>query len=209
MTQVAERQRDLLGRVRGVPPRPGVRRGRPRRPARARLRAVPEGRVSDRRATRSGASRTWRRSPPRRSSARQRRTPDRRDIEPFLFGGMGPQIVVVNGRVSKALSSLDGLPAGVTIESAASRLGDDCDARAVRTVRRSERRVLRGRRPHSRRAEGRRVAEPIHVLAVSVATGQPALVAPRLVDPRRGSRRRSPSSRATPASARARRSRAR
>ena len=55
----------------------------------------------------------------------QSSTPDRHDIAPFLFSGMGPQIVVINGRVSKALSSHDGLPAGVTIESAASRLSDD------------------------------------------------------------------------------------
>src|SRR5262245_45631406 len=41
--------------------------------------------------------------------------PDRSDVQPFLFGGIGPQVVVINGRLSKGLSSHEDLPAGVTI----------------------------------------------------------------------------------------------
>src|SRR5262249_8707521 len=36
-------------------------------------------------------------------------------IEPFLFAGVGAVIALVNGRLSKTLSALDALPAGVTI----------------------------------------------------------------------------------------------
>jgi Fe-S cluster assembly protein SufD len=43
--------------------------------------------------------------------------PARASLEPFLFdGAIATQIVVVNGRLSTALSSLDRLPAGVTVE---------------------------------------------------------------------------------------------
>src|SRR6185295_5969149 len=40
---------------------------------------------------------------------------ERRAIEPFLFAGPACHIVIVNGRVSKTLSSLSALPAGVTV----------------------------------------------------------------------------------------------
>ena len=109
----------------------------------------------------------------------QSSTPDRHDIAPFLFSGMGPQIVVINGRVSKALSSHDGLPAGVTIESAASRLSDDSTlVPSGPFVNLNDAFFEDG--VHIRVAPKTVVSSPIHVLAVTVATGQPVLVAPRL-----------------------------
>jgi Fe-S cluster assembly protein SufD len=104
--------------------------------------------------------------------------PDRSDLAPFLFADLGPQIVVVNGRLSKPLSSHDGLPAGVTIDSV-SRVSDESahlpsgpfvnlnDAFVEDEI-------------HIRVAAKTLVSTPIHVLAISVATGHPVLVAPRL-----------------------------
>jgi Fe-S cluster assembly protein SufD len=43
--------------------------------------------------------------------------PTRKALEPFLFdGAIRTQIVIVNGRLSKALSSMDALPRGVTVD---------------------------------------------------------------------------------------------
>ena len=43
--------------------------------------------------------------------------PARKAIEPFLFdGAIRTQIVIVNGRLSKALSSMEALPRGVTVD---------------------------------------------------------------------------------------------
>jgi Fe-S cluster assembly protein SufD len=53
--------------------------------------------------------------------------------EPFLFAGeLSRRVVLVNGRWSPALSSLDALPAGVTVPASATR---------SRTRRRSRRRT--------------------------------------------------------------------
>ena len=57
------------------------------------------------------------RSPRRRSSAPVTRRCRRRRCEPFLFSGIGHQIVLVNGRLSAGLSSIDRLPAGVTVRA--------------------------------------------------------------------------------------------
>jgi Fe-S cluster assembly protein SufD len=106
--------------------------------------------------------------------------PDRRAIEPFLFAGMRCQIVIVNGRLSKALSSLGALPAGVSVRSLA-----EVGPEAVRS------------RPTTGPfgllnaafledllaiavAPGTIVAEPLHVLSVAVIDGRPAMVLPRL-----------------------------
>jgi Fe-S cluster assembly protein SufD len=106
-------------------------------------------------------------------------SPDRNDIAPFLFAGMGPQIVVINGRVSKALSSHDGLPVGVTIESAATRFLELAPlVPAGPFVNLNDAFFEDG--VHIRVAPKTVVSAPIHILALSVATGQPALIAPRL-----------------------------
>ncbi|HET9369024.1 MAG TPA: Fe-S cluster assembly protein SufD [Vicinamibacterales bacterium] len=49
--------------------------------------------------------------------------PSRQALEPFLFDGdIRHQMVVVNGRLSAALSTVDALPAGVTVRSLAAAL---------------------------------------------------------------------------------------
>jgi Fe-S cluster assembly protein SufD len=105
-------------------------------------------------------------------------SPSRPAIEPFLFGGLGHPIVLINGRVSTTLSALDGLPAGVTVRSQADETaGPDGPARtafsdlnaafhdAVVTIEIAPKTV---------------VAEPLHVLHVTIAESQPALALPRL-----------------------------
>ena len=104
--------------------------------------------------------------------------PDRSDIQPFLFGGVGPLVVVINGRLSKGLSSHDGLPAGVTIESVSRSAEDSALVPAGPFVNLND--AFFEDEIHIRVAPKTIVSTPIHVLALSVATGQPALVAPRL-----------------------------
>ena len=71
-----------------------------------------------RRGTRSGATRTWRRSRRWRSNARRTPRSPRAAAEPFLFAAEIPhRVVLVNGRWSRALSSLAALPAGVTVRN--------------------------------------------------------------------------------------------
>ena len=109
----------------------------------------------------------------------QASTPDGDAIAPFLFSGTGPHVVVVNGRVSRTLSSIDRLPAGVTIEAGP---GHAAEASApVPTgpfVNLNEAFFEDG--VHIAIAPKTVVSSPIHVLAVTVATDQPPLVAPRL-----------------------------
>jgi Fe-S cluster assembly protein SufD len=105
--------------------------------------------------------------------------PDRSDIAPFLFTGMGPQIVLINGRVSKALSSHDGLPAGVSIETAASRAAEGHEpAPSGPFVVLNDAFFEDG--VHIHVARHTVVTAPIHVLSIAVATGQPILTAPRV-----------------------------
>jgi Fe-S cluster assembly protein SufD len=103
-------------------------------------------------------------------------SPARADMAPFLFEAI-PQIVVVNGRVSKALSSLEALPSVVTIGTitdtpdvgrhAAGPFVDLNEAffEDVVAIRVAPKAVL---------------AEPIHILSLSIADGHPALVLPRV-----------------------------
>jgi Fe-S cluster assembly protein SufD len=104
--------------------------------------------------------------------------PDRHDIAPFLFGGVGPQMVVINGRLSTDLSSEDGLPAGVTIEAASRASEDPALVPSGPFVNLND--AFYENEIFIRVAPKTVVSRPIHVLALSVATGQPALVAPRL-----------------------------
>jgi Fe-S cluster assembly protein SufD len=108
---------------------------------------------------------------------------DRASIAPFLFDGVGAQIVLVNGRVSKTLSSFAGLPAGVTIETLADPHRapiaghadlvpsgpfvnlNDAFYEDVVEIRVKANAI---------------VTEPIHVLALTVAHDHRALVLPRL-----------------------------
>jgi len=117
--------------------------------------------------------------------------PSRSDVASFLVDGAGVQVVVVNGRVSKTLSSIHPLPAGVTVETLADVLGrDDRDA--------TMKAVLNGR-PQPQRgpfvdlneafyedlvmirvAPKTRVDAPIHVLSVTTQHDRPVLVSPRV-----------------------------
>jgi hypothetical protein len=75
-------------------------------------------RVFPRPGSKSGSTRTSRRLRKRNSVARRRSTLRGRRLKPFLFASEVPhRVVLVNGRWSKELSSLDALPAGVTVRS--------------------------------------------------------------------------------------------
>ena len=108
-------------------------------------------------------------------------SPAREALEPFLFPGV-PAIVVVNGRVSAALSSLHALPAGVTVETGHAPRGHadatpaepasafvDLNTAFVEDV------VTVRVAPHAI------VAEPLHVLSIVSTGAHPVLASPRLV----------------------------
>ena len=119
MTQVAERTDSLSTAFERLPPRRGVRRGRPRRHARGGVRPLPGAGVPD--DARRGVALHERRAD-RAHGRSSRAGPCRRcrppRLEPFLFAGDMPhRVVLVNGRWSPALSSVASLPAGVTVRS--------------------------------------------------------------------------------------------
>jgi len=121
-------------------------------------------------------------------------TTDRAMLAPWLFGGaIAHQVVLINGRFAPGLSTLDQLPAGVSIRALK-------DVWARGTVPSEPALALTGfvTGPsvtpfvdlNAALAEdgvvvtiapGAVVTDPIHVLAVSVAGDTPALVSPRLV----------------------------
>jgi len=105
--------------------------------------------------------------------------PSKSDIAPFLFEGVEAQIVVVNGRVSKALSSFDALPDGVSVQTLAeSRSGFDWSERGPFADLNSaffEDVVSIVVAPKAI------VTEPIHVIALAVVESQPAIVLPKIV----------------------------
>jgi Fe-S cluster assembly protein SufD len=116
--------------------------------------------------------------------------PSAQALEPYLFAGV-PTVVVVNGRVSRALSTLDALPEGVTVERLPETIAR---AEAILSGKLAGR--LRFGRPETvfvdlnsaffedvvtlHVAPGTVVAEPIHVLAIAAPGGHPVLIAPRL-----------------------------
>ncbi len=104
-------------------------------------------------------------------------------IEPFLFGGLGYRVVLVNGRVSRALSSPGAPPAGVTLETLADQPADAAPADRPSTDARPFadlndaffEDVVRLRvAPHAI------VADPIHVLSVTAGVEPGSLVLPRV-----------------------------
>ena len=109
-------------------------------------------------------------------------------ITPFLFdAAIAAQIVVVNGRVAPTLSSLDVLPAGVTVTSGRDAatagashapVGSIADTTlpftALNTALFADAVVLRV-------APKAVVTAPIHILFVSSASGAPVMVSPRLL----------------------------
>jgi Fe-S cluster assembly protein SufD len=102
-------------------------------------------------------------------------TPSRQDVDPFRFAGV-PAIVLVNGVVSRALSAIDALPAGMTVRTTSENPGNtsmvafaDLNAAFFDEI------VVVSIAPHAV------VKVPLHVLSLVMATGEPAIVAPRVV----------------------------
>ncbi len=109
----------------------------------------------------------------------------RADLEPFLFTDASRLLaVVINGRFSARLSSLDSLPAGVTISGMAEAMTDQPPLEGP---------SLKSAHPfvllNTAFCEGgvfvhiepkAVVTEPIHVLFISAPGADPGLVAPRL-----------------------------
>jgi Fe-S cluster assembly protein SufD len=109
---------------------------------------------------------------------------DRTSLEPYTFPTL-PTIVLVNGRLSTPLSSIDRLPAGVTLTSL-SALGWLLQSPASR--RHAPANVFVDLNSAFLDdgvvidvAAGVVVSEPIHVLVFAVGGPRPGLVAPRLI----------------------------
>lgn len=117
-------------------------------------------------------------------------TPSAADVAPFLFDGIGIQIVVINGRVSKALSQWGTLPAGLTIhtftdvaatvESLGLSAGKHAEA-APQNVFADLNDAFFEDVVSIRVAAKAVVSEPIHILALAVSEDAPVLVTPRVL----------------------------
>ena len=83
-------------------------------------------------------------------------SPARAAIEPFLFAGLGVNIVLVNGRLARGLSSVDALPRGRQRPVVARRARPTASRDRRHRVRRSQHRLSRGGRDHRRRRQGHR-----------------------------------------------------
>ena len=108
-------------------------------------------------------------------------------VDPYLLGGLGHRIVLVNGRVSRALSSLDALPAGVMVHVLADGTPTGALAAPVQERPSSLSRpfvdlndALFEDIVHLRIAPRAHIAEPIHILSVTTGDEPGALVLPRL-----------------------------
>jgi Fe-S cluster assembly protein SufD len=110
-------------------------------------------------------------------------SPDRGVLAPYLIPGGGCQIVFVNGRIAKSVSSLDALPAGVTLRTEPSALPTvdvaHGTARASVTVFTDLNEALFEEAVVLEVAPKAVVTTPIHVLSY-VSAGAPAMVFPRL-----------------------------
>jgi Fe-S cluster assembly protein SufD len=116
----------------------------------------------------------------------QAASPSLQALTTYRFDGV-PTIVVVNGRVSRTLSTIDRLPAGVTFETVADADPSQPGVRqrdlgsAVPTAFVDLNGAFFEDLVALRIAPKAIVAEPLHVLSVVVPGLQPILVAPRLV----------------------------
>jgi Fe-S cluster assembly protein SufD len=112
-------------------------------------------------------------------------SPTREQLAPYLFDGVAT-LVVVNGRVSKGLSTLGTLPNGVTVETIEHARAEQPAVKqreigsAVPTVFVDLNGAFFEDLVTIRVAPKAVVAEPLHVLFVVVPGSQPAIVAPRL-----------------------------
>ena len=106
-------------------------------------------------------------------------TPDRRTIERYSLPDTGATIVLVNGRVSAALSTMHTMPAGVTVSTGVDASASTRPAAASAFVDLNdaffEDVVAIRVRPKAV------VTAPIHVLSLSVAGSDAAIVTPRLL----------------------------
>jgi len=114
--------------------------------------------------------------------------PARTAIEPFLFDAAIPhQAVIVNGRLSRTLSSIGALPAGVTVRSMSEALAAG-DTR-VRELLEAEAPTVFGDLNAAlfedglviEIAPGTIVGEPLHVACILSAGSQPVIASPRVL----------------------------
>jgi Fe-S cluster assembly protein SufD len=107
--------------------------------------------------------------------------PARKAIEAFLFdGAVRNQLVVVNGRVSSALSSISALPKGVTIDQSNDAIAAAESAKSTlpfvaQNTALFEQAVVISVAPHTI------VDEPIHVLFINAPGADRAIAATRLL----------------------------
>jgi Fe-S cluster assembly protein SufD len=118
----------------------------------------------------------------------------RADLAPYLFDGAGAEVVIVNGRVSATLSSLEGLEAGLSIRTLAD--GGDVDEETGVLARGDHGHLIPGAAPNAfvdlndaffhdavtiRVAPKAVITKPIHVVALAAGQAAPTFVAPRVL----------------------------
>ena len=107
--------------------------------------------------------------------------PSRKAIEPFLFdGAVRNQLVIVNGRVSSALSTISALPKGVTIDQSNDAIAAAASATSTlpfvaQNTALFEQAVVISIAPATV------VDEPIHVLFINAPGGERSIAATRLL----------------------------
>jgi len=119
---------------------------------------------------------------------------DRADLAPYLFAGAGAEIVLVNGRVSRALSSMGDLEPGLSVRTIAD--GGDIAEDTGTLARGDHGHVAPESAAHAfvdlndaffqdavtiRIAPKVAIARPIHVLSISVGRREPSFVLPRVL----------------------------
>jgi Fe-S cluster assembly protein SufD len=115
-------------------------------------------------------------------------TPDAARVDELRLPGAAVEIVLVNGRVSKALSKLDELPSGVTLRTQAQGPGPKAPSPAPRASSLAQVDGAFADLNHAFHEDAVQVevaakatvAEPIHILSIAIADGPPSLVLPRL-----------------------------
>jgi Fe-S cluster assembly protein SufD len=107
--------------------------------------------------------------------------PSRKAIEPFLFdGAVRNQVVIVNGRVSSALSSISALPKGVSVDQSNDAIAATQSAKSTlpfvaQNTALFEQAVVISVAPNTV------VDEPLHVLFINAPGAERAIAATRLL----------------------------
>jgi Fe-S cluster assembly protein SufD len=108
-------------------------------------------------------------------------SPAEAQVDEFRLTGVVAEIVLVNGRVSKALSKMDALPAGVSVRSQAQGPGPKAQGRFTAEGPFVDlNHAFHEDAVQIDIAPKTVVAEPIHILSIAIADGPPSLVLPRL-----------------------------